>query len=446
MEDSELQVEAVLDLKEIVLANSTFGPAEIEQLTSAIASDFSNYAVLRDAVAELEVREDRSPATSVRLGVCYFLMGRFERARETLAHADGGALAHFYQGKSHFSGGDYAAAQECYLAAANAGYDADVCALCRAEALRYSGDPEGANAILEGLSGAIQHTADYLYQNGATVSALKGDREQVLKWYERAVETNPSHAGALFGLALENDRHGNDEVAKDLYQRSVGSFPATVGALLNLGLVLEDHQEFDKAQQCFSRILETYPTEKRAQLYLKDAIASDDQYFDLDAQKAQERLSQVLNIPVTDFELSVRSRNCLQAMGVRTLGDLTRTTEMELLSSKNFGETSLVEIGDMLHSKGLELGQFASEAAQVELQIDRSQMSDDELALQDRPIADLKLSVRARKCMMRLRLTTIGELLRKSGDDLLESKNFGVTSLNEVREKLEQMELKLRGE
>ena len=118
MEDSELQVEAVLDLKEIVLANSTFGPAEIEQLTSAIASDFSNYAVLRDAVAELEVREDRSPATSVRLGVCYFLMGRFERARETLAHADGGALAHFYQGKSYFSGGDYAAAQECYLAAA----------------------------------------------------------------------------------------------------------------------------------------------------------------------------------------------------------------------------------------------------------------------------------------------------------------------------------------
>ena len=219
-----------------------------------------------------------------------------------------------------------------------------------------------------------------------------------------------------------------------------------MGALLNLGLIYEDTQEFDKAQQCYSRILETYPTEKRAHLYLKDAIASDDQYFDLDAQKAQERLSQVLNIPVTDFELSVRSRNCLHTMGIRTLGDLARTTEMELLSSKNFGETSLVEIGDMLHSKGLELGQFASEAAQVELQMDRSQMSDDEIALQDRPISDLKLSVRARKCMMRLRLTTIGELIRKSGDDLLESKNFGVTSLNEVREKLTLLDLKLRGE
>ena len=73
-------------------------------------------------------------------------------------------------------------------------------------------------------------------------------------------------------------------------------------------------------------------------------------------------------------------------------------------------------------------------------------MSDDERALLDRPIADLNLSVRARKCMVRLGLTTIGELLRRTGDDLLECKNFGVTSLNEVREKLTAHGLKLRGD
>lgn len=70
-------------------------------------------------------------------------------------------------------------------------------------------------------------------------------------------------------------------------------------------------------------------------------------------------MSQVLSIPVTDFELSVRSRNCLQKMGVTTLGDLCRRTEAELLASKNFGETSLTEIRDMLCSRGLHLGQFA---------------------------------------------------------------------------------------
>jgi DNA-directed RNA polymerase subunit alpha len=133
-------------------------------------------------------------------------------------------------------------------------------------------------------------------------------------------------------------------------------------------------------------------------------------------------------------------------MGVRTLGDLCRTTEQELLSSKNFGETSLVEIREMLSSKGLELGQFAFEKGPIEPSFESGSMSADEQALLDRPIADLNLSVRARKCMVRLGLSTIGELVRKTGDDLLECKNFGVTSLNEVREKLTELGIKLRGE
>jgi len=48
--------------------------------------------------------------------------------------------------------------------------------------------------------------------------------------------------------------------------------------------------------------------------------------------------------------------------------------------------------------------------------------------------------------MVRLGLTTIGELVRRTGDDLLECKNFGVTSLNEVRERLTANNLRLRGE
>jgi DNA-directed RNA polymerase subunit alpha len=48
--------------------------------------------------------------------------------------------------------------------------------------------------------------------------------------------------------------------------------------------------------------------------------------------------------------------------------------------------------------------------------------------------------------MARLTMNTIGELLRKTGDELLECKNFGVTSLTEVREKLTPLGLKLRGD
>ncbi len=69
-----------VDLKEIVLSNSTFGPNEIEQLTRAISEDSSRLAVLRDSVGELEVSEEQTPATAVRLGVCYYLLGRYGAA------------------------------------------------------------------------------------------------------------------------------------------------------------------------------------------------------------------------------------------------------------------------------------------------------------------------------------------------------------------------------
>ena len=63
----------------------------------------------------------------------------------------------------------------------------------------------------------------------------------------------------------------------------------------------------------------------------------------------------------------------------------------------------------MLTSKGLSLGQFAHEKKSNDPPIDTSHMSPDEQALLDRPISDLNLSVRARKCMARLQLNTIGE-------------------------------------
>ena len=158
------------------------------------------------------------------------------------------------------------------------------------------------------------------------MAALGGKPEEVCALYERAVEADPNHAGALFGLALENDRRGNDDTALDLYQRAAARYPSHVGSLINLGLLYEDRDEFDRAQKCYQRVLDSYPDHRRARLFLLDAQASGDMYYDEEAQKKRDRLSQVLGIPVSDFELSVRSRNCLQKMGIATLGDLTRCT------------------------------------------------------------------------------------------------------------------------
>lgn len=60
------------------------------------------------------------------------------------------------------------------------------------------------------------------------------------------------------------------------------------------------------------------------------------------------------------------------------------------------------------------------------------------------PIESLKLGVRARKTMRRCGVETIGDLIGMSADDLLKIKNFGMTSLLEVRTKLEVRSLKLK--
>ena len=72
------------DLREIVLSNSSFGPAEIAQLSQGISDDYANFTTLRDAIGELESRVDHTPATAVRLGVCYYLLCRMDDGRDVM--------------------------------------------------------------------------------------------------------------------------------------------------------------------------------------------------------------------------------------------------------------------------------------------------------------------------------------------------------------------------
>jgi hypothetical protein len=61
------------------------------------------------------------------------------------------------------------------------------------------------------------------------------------------------------------------------------------------------------------------------------------------------------------------------------------------------------------------------------------------------PIGDLNLSARARK-VRKLGIVTVGDLVRRTADDLLEINYFGKGSLNEIRNKLDEYGLWLRGD
>ena len=81
--------------------------------------------------------------------------------------------------------------------------------------------------------------------------------------------------------------------------------------------------------------------------------------------------------------------------------------------------------------KGLELGEVIQSGA----------ISPD----LDIAIEDLDLSERPRNCLKRAQVNTIGELLSKTEDDLLNITNFGQKSLDEVKQKLDERGLSLRG-
>ena len=77
---------------------------------------------------------------------------------------------------------------------------------------------------------------------------------------------------------------------------------------------------------------------------------------DQSVSEEEERLRELLNESVEELELSVRSANCLKTANIKTIGDLVRKTESDMLKYKNFGRKSLNEIKEILGGMGLSFG------------------------------------------------------------------------------------------
>ena len=115
---------------------------------------------------------------------------------------------------------------------------------------------------------------------------------------------------------------------------------------------------------------------------------------------------------------------------IETDGSITPT---DALASAGATLRSLVDLVATMSDepKGLELGDI----------VDATVSSPD----LDLPIEELDLSERPNNCLKRAQVNTVGELLTKTEDDLLNITNFGQKSLDEVKAKLDERGLSLRG-
>lgn len=272
-----------------------------------------------------------------------------------------------------------------------------------------------------------------------------GDRVGAIDAYREACDKDHK-VDHLFRLAFLLDLVGEETEALQLYQDICSEPEPPVHALVNLAILHEDRGEVHQAERVLRKVLEAHPDHARARLYMKDIQACKDMVYDEGSERDSAKRNAMLDTPVTDFELTVRSRNCLKKMNVRTLGDLLKITEAELLSYKNFGDTSLTEIKSMLSQKGLRLGQgldqgYFARANKEYIDTLRAQVDPGVLS---RPVSTLDLSVRARKALQLLGVQTIGELAARTEAELMGVKNFGQNSLDEIRRKLSELGLGLR--
>lgn len=418
-----------------LIQQPSWNVAELRRIRHTVFADRAQHDELRAWLHE-------QPQDSLRKGLGYWVLGAYREAEPILQ-------GHLHE--PHVK----AVLGECYCALGKAakalellGVPQDVeeaKAHAQATFRLAAGSGNGSDrldALLQG-PGMLEGTAWLPFLQG-----WKAERElrtdDAIQLYAQSHELDPDLEEATFHLARLLELKGGDDEALELYEDCLQRMPPNPALLVNLGVLYEDAGEYNQAEACFRTVLKGNPGNARARLFLSDVEASKNMAYDEDLERREDKRNAILRTPVTDFELSVRSRNCLAKMGIRTLGDLVQKTEAELLSYKNFGETSLMEIQQILNSKSLRLGMDQDELVSGQFSGSRQPLGD-QSDPRNRPIAELELSVRSRRVVEMFKLRTIGDLCQKTEAELMACPNFGQTSLNEIKSKLDELGLALKG-
>ncbi len=437
-------VSSELDFKE-AFSQDQLSIENINTLKKQIYTTKENHEKLEKKLKALRSSIKSNNAAEVKestliLGICLWIAGEQEEAIEILAEQKSRKIACYFLGKCHQELKDYEKAIDYFERSKQADTKEFEILIDIAETQRMSGDLQGALKSIEKLSKTYDGKANLHYQWAHCLDDL-GEDEDALTHYNRALEINPSHPDTLFRLAYDFDLSGEDEKALEYYERCIKEVPLYTNAMINLGIIYEDNDDYEKANSCYEAVLQSYPNHETAKLYLKDARAGVNMLYDDDKVKKEDIEIEVLNIPISDFELSVRSKNCLERMNIKTLADLTQVSELELLSYKNFGETSLTEITNLLHQKGLRLGQAVDEMKHNDIFID-----DDTGGNKDNlptPISEMDLSKHCRKVIEKMGIETIGELVSKTDTELMEQNSFKQADVDEIKDQLDKLGLEL---
>ena len=313
-----------------LVAKGELGWEQAERVRQLVMSEPDQRQKLREVLKELGQARPRTPATQrvqrYAQALGWWLLGRTVQARDAFEQLKGYKESRYYLGKCCLELGDWQGAAGALKRFLKKRSGASEIQMELAEAQALAGNTKAARRMVEKLASAAGQQAAFVYLEGLLLE-LEGEVEKALEKYQQAVSIGPGHLKSTFRLAYNLDLRGQDEEAIKYYEQCVRQNPTFTNALINLGVLYEDQGKYEAATDCYSQALRGSPNNPRAKLFLGDAGASTTMVIDEEQERRADRRSRILNIPITDFELSLRSRNCLDRLGIKTLGDLTEITE-----------------------------------------------------------------------------------------------------------------------
>lgn len=380
---------------------------------------------------------------TARKGIALWIANKHDEAIKTLESAHTSKETDYFLGLAYMDVGQHNKAAELMNKLYKDMPDSRAVFLPYVDLKIKLGEAAKALEHLQKARKDARNDADIHYYLGLCLELL-GQYTEADKEYQNALRIDKSHSPTLFRMAYNADLNGDEETALKLYEQIKENSPAYNNVLMNLGVLYEDKGNYAKAQGCYQKALAGNPNNARARLYLGDVEAAGDMFYDEELKRKELSLRQLLNQPLTDFRLSIRSRKLMNALDVRGLGDLVKKTEADLLNIPNFGQKSLNEIKELLARRGLALAipnePFNLEKLAREQVLSTPQKTE---SILNKSVFEIDWSARVRSALDKLKIYTLGELVHKTEYDFLGVRNFGATSLEEIKARLKQMGLKL---
>ncbi len=162
------------------------------------------------------------------------------------------------------------------------------------------------------------------------------------------------------------------------------------------------------------------------------------------AEENQEHFDKIIGLVPIDSSFSPIERANFKVENTR-VGQVTDFDRLVLEVSTDGSVTpdDAISLSAKIMVEHLELFiNLTDEVSDVEIMVEKEEEEKDKIL--DTTIEELELSVRSSNCLKRAGINTVNELIERTEDDLMKVRNLGKKSLQEIKEKLDELDLKLK--